>query len=695
MPKIVRISDTKDLVPTREFRHARFFFESFNPIQSGVYKVYDQPSNLCVAASTAAGKTGVAEMLLSHEIRVRGGKGMYVAPLKALAQEKIDDWTDPKHHFSDLKISICTGDYYLTAARQRELSRADLILITSEMLSSRCRNRTSEKSDFLQRVGCAVYDESHLLTVPGRGDHMEVALMNMTEINRGARLCFLSATMPNVDEVSGWLSRLNGMDTHLMVSDYRPTKLNVHYERYSDDSRNYDDTEAQKVAAAMAIVDYFKEDKFLVFAHTKRTGELMKIALHRRGEPADFYNADLDKETRIRLSSEFNTPVSSGGKRVIVATSGLAWGTNLAARRVIVLGVHRGMSEVAGYDIQQMVGRSGRPKYDPAGDAYVLLPGSRFDQHKGRLQAPERIESQLLTFVGGRSPDGKRQDETRRNYKALAFHVVSEIHHNAIKTTKDVHRWYERSLAHHQNQWFDSDIVDNVLRLLANCGAIREEGGEYKVTSSGAIASMFYYSPFDVADYRKSFGRVFGEGQQGDDVAVAVALGNTDTHRGGIVSRAEREEMSRFSARVQELNGQNEIPGPAVKAAFCYWNLINGRANPAFNAMMRGLQFDFPRVCQVLQAVDEMASKWDRFDWFRQLKLRVQYGVKGDLVELCQLPHVGAVRAQRLVSGNIKTLSQVAANPAKVQNITKLCQDKVDEIVAEARRIKIAEECEQ
>ena len=33
---------------------------------------------------------------------------------------------------------------------------------------------------------------------------------------------------------------------------------------------------------------------------------------------------------------------------------------NMPARRVIVLGVHRGLTEVDTYDIMQMVGRSGR-----------------------------------------------------------------------------------------------------------------------------------------------------------------------------------------------------------------------------------------------------------------------------------------------------------------------------------------------
>ncbi len=372
MPQVIRFNDADKLVPTEKFPYAKFPFEHFNPVQSALFSHYDQDTNFCVAASTASGKTVCCEMLLSQEIRNKHGKGIYVSPLKALAQEKIDDWLDDLHHFSDLNISICTGDYVLTQARQKELAKADLIIMTSEMLSSRIRNYKSEKSDFLKQVCHITVDESHLLTVPGRGDHLEVALMKVTELNPNVNISFLSATMPNVQEICGWLSRLNNKDTYLIESTYRPTKLNIHYEKYFDGSRNYDDTEGEKVATAMQIVNYYKNDRFLIFVHTKRTGELVRLALKNYGINAEFHNANLTKEKRNQIESSFKKSIADGGARVIIATSTLSWGVNLSARRVIVLGVHSGMREIEDFNISQMIGRSGRPQYDPAGDAYVL-----------------------------------------------------------------------------------------------------------------------------------------------------------------------------------------------------------------------------------------------------------------------------------------------------------------------------------
>jgi helicase len=689
MPSVIQINDRSDLIPTRLFPHAKFPFENLNPVQSGLYPVYDQNANFCLAAATSAGKTVCAEMVLSHEVRVRGGKGMYIAPLRALAQEKIDDWRDdPSHHFSDLNLSICTGDYILTKARQQELSDSNLILMTSEMLASRCRNRKSEKSNFLSEIGTLVIDESHLLTVPGRGDHLEVAMMKIAEINPELRICLLSATMPNVNEICGWTSHLTNKNTYLMESTYRPCKLNTHYEQYYDGSRDYDDKEGEKIATAIQIIEYYPNDKFLVFAHTKRTGELMKLALRRQGIESEFHNADLPKEKRNELERKFKEDPKF---RVIIATSTLAWGLNLPARRVIVLGVHRGMGEVATYDVMQMIGRAGRPKYDPAGDAYILLPESQFDQHKQRLQSPTRIESQLLEYVGGKDEKGK-DDEDRRKYKTLAFHLVSEIHHRAVKTPKDVHLWYSKTLAHHQHQWFDSNIIDNVIGMLINCGAIKEEDGEFKVTSVGSISSMFYFSPFDVSDYKKMFGKLFEKGYESNDIAVAVALGNVDSHFFNIVSKAEREEMGTFTSKVHQQFGIYAVPEPAIKAAFAYWNLMSGKTNATFNGMMRGFQFDFPRVVQVIQAIDTMTGKWNRTEWLKQLRLRVQYGVRGELVNLCQLPNIGAVRAQKLYENKIRTVHDVLAEPEKVRTLTNLGQGKIEEILTEAKKLKFRDD---
>jgi len=670
MPPIKKYGDQNELIATKDFKYANWTFDEFNPVQSRAYELYEQEANCLVAANTSAGKTCVAEMFLSHEIRVRGNKGMFLSPYKALSQEKIDDWTDKECHFNDLNISICTGDYRLTAERKDEMDKSDLIIMTSEMLGVRCRNFKSEQNEFLKGVQTLVVDEAHLLTQSDRGPNLEAALMKFSQINPEARIIMLSATMPNVSEIAEWVSyTLTKRDTNLIESKYRPCPLQIHYETYWDGAGSYERNESQKVAAAFAIFEDYPDDKFLIFAHTKRTGEMMKGLLKRNGYTCEFHNADLDKSRRVKVEKDFR----EGELQVVVATSTLSAGLNMPARRVIVLGVHRGLSDVSNLDIIQMCGRAGRPKYDRRGDAYILLPERKYTKYVTQLQTPETIQSQMLDKIGG-------------NHKVLAFHLVSDIHHGNIKTKDDVHEWYEKSLACFQNKDFGDDEVDSVLELLIKCGSIYEKEDIYHCSSIGVVASLFYYSPFDVADLKRGFNALFHNNNQDNDFWLSLYLGNTDTHRKGIVSKAEREAMGQYHAWVNKMVG-GKIEEPIAKAGYAYFNLLNGRSSKPFIAMERNLKLDFPRVSQVLQAIDTMSAKWDKKDYFRKLSARIMYGVEDNLIDLCKVPNVGKVRAELLYKGGIKTPKDIAANPQKTIELLNMKKESAEKIVKEAKKL--------
>jgi replicative superfamily II helicase len=329
---IVKLTDQLSLVNTSNFPYGKYTFEKFNQVQSRVFEIYDKDCNCVIAAPTSVGKTVCAEMFMSSEVRLRGGKAIYLAPLKALAKEKIDDWTSKNSIFSDLKISICTGDYRLTESRKKELEEADIIIMTSEMLNSRCRNLYSENNEFLKNCGTLIVDESHLLTVPSRGDHLEVGLMKYAKIAKDPRIVFLSATMPNVDQIANWLGcSLVRKDTYLIESNYRPCPLEIHYEEY-ENSQYYELTEDYKVSKAIDVVREYPNDKFLIFVHSKVTGESICSALKERNVECEFHSADLDKNKRHQVEQKFK----NGNLRIIVATSTLAWGCYKHGSRVIM-----------------------------------------------------------------------------------------------------------------------------------------------------------------------------------------------------------------------------------------------------------------------------------------------------------------------------------------------------------------------
>lgn len=671
MPPIIDVGDKNDLVPTKNYTHASWDFENFNPVQSRVFDFFDKDINALIAARTSAGKTVIAEMFLAHEIRVRGGKGMFLAPLKALAQEKIDQWTDPDSHFGDINISICTGDYRITPKRQMELDESNLIIMTSEMLNHRARNIKSEKSAYLKDIGTLVIDESHLLTVPGRGEHLEVGLMKFTQINPKARIVLLSATMPNVNEIAEWLSySLNKKETYVLNSEYRPVPLGVHYENYDDEAHTYDDMEKNKVEKALDLIKDYPDDKFLVFVHTKRTGELMTQTLKSNSINAEFHNADLDKEKRIDLEKRFK---GDKNLRVVIATPTLAWGVNMPARRVIIVGIHRGRDEVETYNITQMIGRSGRLGIDPRGDAYILLPNSEAKKHRDRLNTPQKITSKIL-------------DKPRN----LAFHLVSEIHHEDITNFEQIKVWFERSLAYFQNRILNQTYLKELFEELIKKEIVHDDDGVLSASSIGRISSIFYYSPFDVADLRRNFYFLFLHNKHEDDMHVALALAKTDTHRSVIVNNAEKQELRMFDQKLQRDLGVDYkyITEGIKKTAFCYQNLMNGRNSGALSGFQRGLQIDFERMEQILVAMDSMSGKWGKETFMRNLAKRIRHGVPSHLVDLCQLPNVGKVRAKKLYDMGYKGVEDIVAlGHDKVKSILNMKEAMVGDIIKEALRI--------
>lgn len=1099
MPPLIKVQDQLELVNSSEYPYAKWSFEKLNPVQSRIMDFYDKDMNGIISAATSAGKTVIAEQFLSYEIRKRGGKGMFLVPMRALAQEKIDQWTDPNYHFGDLKVSICTGDYRITKERAKELEEADLIIMTSEMLSHRSRNFQSEQNSFLKDIGTLVVDESHLLTVPGRGDHLEVGLMKFAEINKQSKIVLLSATMPNVEEIAGWVSYgLTKKDTFVLESKFRPVPLNVHYEVYDDKVQGYGATEKEKVNLALDIVEYYPEDKFLIFSHTKKTGELMKKELAKIGISAEFHNADLDKKSRISLENRFKKEKEP---RVIVATSTLAWGCcakdtivlmgdnsikkiqdiipgdyvysmsnkgfvpkkiirvgpkkskysyrvslssgeevtispdhifygaisretpdyysvesfnvgdyiavpnslpqckkiqaddygylvgyilgdgsktfcgkhadgedkfvidiafgnhekkhlkyfkdifykvlnykfkktkidgnnvlhlsvknrsivdkfkfiragrkkqilslfdlprkdnqflkgvlqglfdsdggvsrhldqsssieftniskklvseiqqllllfgvrstsgkklmhdkiingrfqparrkysyririynqqvnnfiknvgfrnsiknkialeaikkqlysekniiparnllkehaeannvslnfmckavnisywnsvnkqdlkyetcirilnefkkesrlselinsnirfskileikkikksislydievedlhnyvgggcvshncNLPARRVIILGVHRGTEEVESYDILQMQGRSGRLGIDPAGDAYILIPETDQGVYKNKLKSPPRIESQLLEKSG-------------INYKNLAFHLVSEIYQESVQTTDDIHKWYERSLAYFQNKPLQDKIVDDTLESLRKCGAIGLEKDKWFARTIGKVSSVFYFSPFDVSDLFFNIKFLFDNNKQNDEYYVSMALANLDSNRLPIVSKAEKDEMSAYKFKVLSNKTNRFFTDGAIKYGFAYFDLLKGRINPIFASLQRNLQLDFNRISQVIQMLDSLGGRWNAKNWIKNLEAMITYGVPQHLVDLCSIPNIGKVRANKLYDAGIKDKKAlINCDKEKLKKILNMKIESIKKIIDEA-----------
>lgn len=658
MSNIIELSEAQSLVPTSSFLYAKWGFDNFNIVQSAVVPVVEEDCNILIATATASGKTVMSELFGSYEIRANKKKMLFLCPLRSLATEKYSDWTNPNYHFSDLKIGIFTGDFkdYADTSKMEEY---DIIIMTSEMLNHKIRN--SKKLDWVQQIGVIVIDESHLLTVPGRGDHLESAIINFSRINPLSRFVLLSATLPNVNEIASWLATsVNNKKTYIIKSTYRPCPLNIHLCQYDDDSHVRASVHELVDEVCRCALRYAK-DKFLIFVHAKKIGEMIVEALSRRNVQAAFHNANLEKNRRAEIEDNFKNKDA----RILVSTSTLAWGINCNARRVIVAGVTRGPEVVASYDISQMIGRAGRPPADTEGDAYIYLPASRSRELAKQILLPMPISSRVLDI------------SNLGTYDVLAFHLLPDIATENVTSKDDVILWYQKTLANHLNIKLREDILDKTLERLIKSGIVKvdEITGKWELSGLGKVSCLFYYNPFDLSNLVANFNKLFQK-HEFDDIDVCLSLSNTGSNIVGALSKQDRIDMQKFLEKVSN-KGTKQYADNVLKTAYLYYKILHGVYESRHTSIYKNLQNDLPRTLEVLKAADGMSRKWNKKDFFSNLAKRALYGVPARLVNLVEISGIGKIRAEKLYNQGFKNKKDILA---KIDEASKIAGINVEKL---------------
>jgi helicase len=144
--------------------------------------------NLVLSIPTASGKSLIAYLAIINKLLSKGGKALYIVPLKAIAKEKYSDLK--QFQKIGLKIGISTGDL---DDSDPKLSRYDIIVCTSEKADSLLRHRVK----WINHINVLVLDEIHLINDPNRGPTLEVIISRFKSINPNTQFIALSATIKN------------------------------------------------------------------------------------------------------------------------------------------------------------------------------------------------------------------------------------------------------------------------------------------------------------------------------------------------------------------------------------------------------------------------------------------------------------------------------------------------------------------
>ncbi|MDI3473843.1 MAG: ATP-dependent helicase [Candidatus Woesearchaeota archaeon] len=211
-PDGLRLDEIKGLLDERIYKKLKEQnIEVLRPCQKkAIEKGLLKDKDLVVCTPTASGKTLVAELAILNKILKSGKKAVYVLPLKALANEKFNEFSNK---YSDLiKVGKSTSDI---DSDDSFLAAYQLIIITPEKLDSLIRHGTP----WIKDVDVFVIDEIHILNDPSRGPTTEVLIIMLKQICPDAQFLYLSATIGNPEMLADWL------EAELVIDNWRPVKL--------------------------------------------------------------------------------------------------------------------------------------------------------------------------------------------------------------------------------------------------------------------------------------------------------------------------------------------------------------------------------------------------------------------------------------------------------------------------------------
>ncbi|CAI5948102.1 unnamed protein product [Closterium sp. NIES-64] len=499
-------------------------FSHFNPIQTQAFhSLYHSDHSVLLGAPTGSGKTISAELAMLRLFRTQPGmKVIYIAPLKALVRERMEDWGK---NFMP-KLGKCmvelTGDL---TPDMKLLVAADVIVATPEKWDG--ITRSWHNRSYAQTVGLMVMDEIHLLG-QDRGPVLEVIVSRMRYISartaRPIRFLGLSTALANARDLADWLG-IERVGLFNFKPSVRPVPLDVHIQGYP--GKFYcPRMNAMNKPLYAAILSHSPVKPVLVFVSSRRQTRLTALDLIQYAaadeRPRQFVHAseeEMEAHVSMASSAELKHTLQFGiglhhagltqGDRslvetlfaerkiqVLVCTSTLAWGVNLPAHLVVVKGTEyfdgkqKRYVEMPITDVLQMMGRAGRPQFDNEAKAVILVHEPKKSFYKKFLYEPFPVESSL--------------------HLVLHDHLNAEVAGGSIASVQDAMDYltwtffFRRLLCNpsfyglsdtsaESVNVFLSDLVSRTLSDLdaAGCIALHEDGSVDPLPP-GLIASQYY-----------------------------------------------------------------------------------------------------------------------------------------------------------------------------------------------------------
>gem|GEM_PF-1815685 len=630
-------------------------FSHFNPLQSRfvLERLHTRDVNILSAWPTSTGKTVVAELTMEVALS-KGKKAIYACPLKSLAEEKIRRF---KGLFPERRLEIFTGDYREVENRTQKAALAEIAVVTTELLDSASR-RVELSEALIGNAGVVIVDEAHILATE-RGPAVESALVKITKINPDIRLVLLSATVGNTKEIARWLCELNGKDTVILESSWRPVKIEWHLKKDSNSaSRSYFAWRNRAiVSAAQKIAELVFQDEeaqILVFVWTKMEGILLARELESMDIPCLFHNASLELKERLDFEEKFEKREI----RVLISTTTLAWGRNTCARHVVIFGDRRGPEKVPSWDVLQMGGRAGRTGLAPKGDVWWFVYDVKYA--RSVIQTQPKIESLL------------------KNPRKLAFALVGEFPYRGRANIDEIREWFLRTLAGKSCSPETANLLlKEAIRILKeDTKAITDD---FSLTHIGRAAKLFYLDPYEVKALEgaikiavECIPDLVKKITSDHTPALAILMARVEGMENIYVSNTEKEKINE-ECRLFKKKVMPFVEIGLVRDYFHYAAILlslkwleemkqylvflaeEAGKRPYPHYKVRDLIWDIDRIGSAACFLARQMGLNELGEVLADASMVIKYGAPPEARDLLKIKGIGAVRAVRLLKAGIRT----------------------------------------
>jgi helicase len=655
--------------------------------------------NLVLASPTASGKTLIAELCGLKHVLEKQGKVVYLTPLRALANEKFDEFKKytsiRKADGRRVRVGISTGDF---DSGDSWLGRYDVIVTTNEKADSLLRHRVKWMDD----ISLVVADEVHLLNDGDRGPTLEVVLARLMQVNPEMQVLALSATIHNVEEIAGWLKAA------YVITEWRPVSLKegvlLHEEiQYKDGDARKIEKKTRDKTINLVLNTIKTGGQALVFASTRKSSVNLakKIAAHTSEVLSKPIKRTLAHEAEKILAAGERTHISEslaglvscgtafhhaglagvhrrliedlfrqGKIKVLTATPTLAFGVNLPARTVVVQDYRRwepgyGYYPIAVLEYKQMAGRAGRPKYDKVGEAVLVAKTADeadYLMDSYVLARPERIWSRLAVE------------------KIIRGHVLATIASDFAHTENGIYDFFGKTFyAYQYDVKAIKSIIAKILKYLYDEEMLELFGSEIYATRFGKRVSELYIDPLSGVEIRDA---LRCKPAYLTDLSLLHLIAHTPDM--GPVMRPYSRELDKLAVLMEEHRAEffTEIPSELddqiayeeflgeVKTAMVLKSWIEEASENTLIDQFRVQPGDLYRTIEnakwLLHATHELAKLLGQKEILplaSELIERVAKGIKKELLPIVKLEGVGRVRGRIMYNAGYQTTADIKHAP--------------------------------